>query len=263
MNDWIVPIAPDPDAPVCVIGLPHPGGGPNFYAPWADARGVEILAVQPPGREARTAELPITDLPRLVRQTANAIAGICERRPTALFGHSGGGRYAFEVCRALERANRGPALLCPSGISAPDHPYWTSTAEKLLTDPVTAYLMLGGEALPGQIEHDQATVDSFISLIRADARLYTGLGIQPPVPLRCAVAAFAGDDDAIADPEDMAGWQQWAAGPEAFTPHRYPGDHFYIRHHFQEVLDDLLTDLTSTASPVTRTGQQTALSHSQ
>ncbi|MFG3252554.1 thioesterase II family protein [Streptomyces sp. NPDC048172] len=248
MSDWIVPIAPNPDAPLCVVGLPHPGGGPAFYQPWADATGVEVLAVQPPGREARAAELPVTDLSRLVRQTANALAGICGSRPTALFGHSAGGRYAFEVCRALERARRGPALLCPSGIGAPDHPYWVGTAEDLLADPVTAYLKLGGEALPGQIEQDRATLDSFISLIRTDARLYTGLGLRPPVPLRCAVAAFAGDGDAIAAPDDMAGWRAWAPGPDSFSLHNYPGDHFYIRHHFPAVLDDVLAELKRSAA---------------
>ncbi|HZF89924.1 thioesterase II family protein [Streptomyces sp.] len=249
MTDWIVPIAPAPDAPLCVIALPHPGGGPGFYQSWAGADGVEVLAVQPPGREARAAELPITDLRRLVRQTAHEIAGLCESRPTALIGHSGGARYAFELTRALERANRGPALLGVSGVSAPDHPYWTGTAERLIADPVTAYLRNGGgAAIPEQVKQDRGMLESFNALIRADARLYTGLGIQKPVRLRCPIAAFAGDEDPLADPKDMAGWQEWAVSPEAFTLHEYPGDHFYIRHHFPAVLADLLTDLAHAAS---------------
>lgn len=243
MSDWIVPIAAAPDAPACLVCLPHAGGGPSFFKPWAGVDDVEILAVQPPGRESRAAELLITDLPRLIRQTANVLAGICERRPTALFGHSSGARYAFEVCRALERANRGPALLCISGISPPDHSYWTVTTQKLLADPVTAYLKLGADAVPGQVEGDPAMVETFTTLIRTESRLYAGLGTEQPVPLRCPVTTFAAEDDAIADPQDMAGWRAWSATPDEFTMHRYPGDHFYIRQQFPAVLDDLLLDL--------------------
>ncbi|MFI5793627.1 thioesterase II family protein [Streptomyces sp. NPDC051677] len=203
---------------------------PGFYQSWADAEGVEVLAVQPPGREARAAELPITDLRRLVRQTANEIAGICESRPTALIGHPGGARYAFELSRALERANRGPALLGVCGVSAPDQPSPVLDRDRRADDRRPRRRML----------------ESFNALIRADARLYTGLGIQEPVRLRCAIAAFAGDHDPLAEPKEMAGWHAWATAPEAFTLHEYPGDNFFIRHRFQAMLDDLLTALART-----------------
>jgi medium-chain acyl-[acyl-carrier-protein] hydrolase len=247
MSDWIVRLSPAASAPVRIVCLPHPGGGAGFFRPWASVGGdhvdAEVLAVQPPGHESRADELPITDLRRLVRLTAGELAAVDDGRPMALFGHSGGGIYALEVCRALERAGRGPILLCVSAIPPPDHTHWSGTAETLLADPETAYRRLGSGAIPGEVENDPALMAAYIALIRADARLYTGLGMRPAVRVKCPISAFSGEDDAIATPDTMRGWRAWAAADSAFILHRYPGDHFYIREQFSAVLADLHHDL--------------------
>ncbi|MEV0373759.1 alpha/beta fold hydrolase [Streptomyces sp. NPDC050636] len=256
-NEWIVPLHPDPSAPVRIVCFPHTGGTATFYRPWAkgpDGPGTaEVIAIQPPGRESRANEPAITDLQRLTRLTAMQLTATGDKRPTILFGHSGGSIYAFEVCRALAHAGVPPMLLAVSAMAPPDHPYWDTTVETLLADPAGAYRKLGGDgAIPGELEGDTEAMATFRSLINADARLLTGIGMRPVNRLPCPISAFAAEDDAIAAPRAMQGWQAWTGGP--FALHRYPGDHFYIRQQFPAVLADLLHDFTTQTRAIRRGG---------
>ncbi|MFJ8165539.1 thioesterase II family protein [Streptomyces sp. NPDC096136] len=244
MNDWLVNIAPAPQAPLRVVVFPHAGGQPSFYAralgtpyrPKAD-----VWAVQPPGRGSRTREQPISDLTRLTRMTARTLAATQDDRPTAFFGHSSGGIYAFETARALARAGRPPRRLGISAIPAPDHPYWEDTLPALLANPDEAYRRLGAGAIPGELDHDQQAMTAFIRLIRADARLYQALGRRPPTAMEQPVSTFAATADLIAPPTEMLGWHNWTSA--TCTAHHYEGDHFYIAKQLRTVIEDLANDI--------------------
>ncbi|MFE6157932.1 thioesterase II family protein [Streptomyces sp. NPDC056486] len=248
MTDWLVNIAPAPQAPFRVVVFPHAGGQASFYARalgTPDRPRADVWVVQPPGRGSRTHEQPVSDLIRLTRMTARELAATRDDRPTAFLGHSSGGVYAFEAARALTRAGRPPHRLGVSAIPAPDHAYWQDTLPALLADPDEAYRRLGAGAIPGELDHDQEAMAAFTRLIRADARLYQGLGRRPPEELAQPVSAFAATADLIAPPEEMQGWRNWTAA--TCTAHRYDGDHFYISEQLHTVVDDLVDDLEHTS----------------
>src|SRR4051794_36920377 len=106
-SPWFVVPTPRPDARRRLFCLPHAGGGAAAFRRWADgmAAAVEVVAVQPPGRETRFREPPFTDWRSLVVSLADALPA---DRPFALFGHSLGALLAFELARELRRRGGPP-----------------------------------------------------------------------------------------------------------------------------------------------------------
>src|SRR3546814_15485806 len=59
---WFVRARPRPAAELRLFCFPHAGGAASSYFAWAGAlEAVDVLAVQPPGREGRLAYPPIAD----------------------------------------------------------------------------------------------------------------------------------------------------------------------------------------------------------
>ncbi|MEK8174897.1 thioesterase domain-containing protein [Streptomyces sp. M19] len=55
---------------------------------------------------------------------------------------------------------------------------------------------------------------------------------RPPLPV--PVTVLNGRDDAMVDPERVAGWAELSTGPVEFE--EFPGDHFYLRDGADAVL---------------------------
>ncbi|MEU4341859.1 thioesterase domain-containing protein [Nocardia sp. NPDC023852] len=49
--------------------------------------------------------------------------------------------------------------------------------------------------------------------------------------------SFTGDDDPLCKPEHLEAWGKQATGSVA--THVYPGDHFYLRNHLAELIEQL------------------------
>src|SRR5579875_253025 len=118
---WCRRYRPAANAAARLVCLPHAGGSAPFFLPVSAAlspAGVDVLAIQYPGRQDRRAEPPIGDMAVL----ADRLYGVLRRQPempTTLFGHSMGAILGFEVARRLEAAGRGPVHLFVSGRRGP------------------------------------------------------------------------------------------------------------------------------------------------
>src|SRR5205807_10519084 len=71
----IVPLRRTQDTRVRLFCFPHAGAGASTFRAWSRTlpAGVDVLAIQAPGREARLAEAPFRDLPPLVTEVAGAL----------------------------------------------------------------------------------------------------------------------------------------------------------------------------------------------
>src|SRR5688500_6938436 len=121
MNGWAIYPSRNPNARLRLFCFPYAGGGATIYSTWA--RGlppeVQVVAVQPTGREGRLAETPYSDLGQLVEAMHRELRPHLDK-PFAFFGHSNGGLMAFELARALRRAGGPmPLHLFASGRPAP------------------------------------------------------------------------------------------------------------------------------------------------
>lgn len=99
-DSWLIPLTES--GTLLLYLLPAAGAGARTYRTWRDAapNGLEVVAVQPPGREERFGEAPYTDVTPLADQVASQILG-ADDRPFGLFGHSAGGVVAHEVAKRI------------------------------------------------------------------------------------------------------------------------------------------------------------------
>ena len=85
-----------------LICFPPAGIGAAIFRNWASELlgGLEVCAVQLPGRTIRLGEPAMTSIPRLVKAITDAVAKLPERK-FVFFGHSMGAVLASEVARRL------------------------------------------------------------------------------------------------------------------------------------------------------------------
>src|SRR5436305_687475 len=95
---WIRRYHPAPAAAVRLVCFPHAGGSASYFHP-VSARfspGVDVEALQYPGRQDRRAEPCVTDLNELADVVTTEIRAL-DPLPTVYFGHSMGAALAFET----------------------------------------------------------------------------------------------------------------------------------------------------------------------
>jgi surfactin synthase thioesterase subunit/glycosyltransferase involved in cell wall biosynthesis len=211
--------------------FPHAGGGAAAFAGWQG-----VCPVRLPGRESRLAEAPFERMGPLVDALAAAIGPYLDR-PFAFFGHSMGAAVAFELTRALRRRGlASPAVLLVSSARAPQYrrnhvPPPDPPDEELLAE------LRGLEGTPPELLADAAALRAMLPALRADAALYRHYVYTEEAPLACSIRAYGGSGDPHITAEHLEGWGEQTAG--SFAVRFFPGGHFYLRTHHQEILREL------------------------
>lgn len=244
MNWFVVP-RPQPHAAARLFCLPYAGAGASAYRRWPAAVGadIEVVAVQPPGRENRVAEDAAFDLAVL----ADAVAGqvTADDRPYALYGHSLGGWDAYEITRHLHRTGRRlPVKLYTGGCRAPHIPVTgTFAGLSTLDDDALVERVAEGGGLHPAILAEPELLELILPALRADfTRLdrYTHDGGDPlPVP----IVAYAARADAAVTRADIEPWDRHTTA--GFAVHDVDGDHFFLLDDNSRVTDLLVKDLLS------------------
>ena len=238
-SKWFVRYAPRPDAAVIVYCLPHAGGAASAFRTWHAAlpEWIDLAAVRLPGRESRIAEPPAFT----AEQVAQEVVADSGGRPFAVFGHSMGGRLAFEIGRLLA----GPEPLRHLAISGIGHPAVLppppGISESSDADLAAWLTELGG--VPSWALDDEQYRDLLLRTVRADCAWLESRVYTAAAPLACGLSVFAGADDAAAPPAATAAWARETAG--RFTVRRYPGGHFYLDERSSAMLGDLAEDLAA------------------
>jgi len=221
-----------------IVCFPHAGGGASFFRPWHDClppdAGVELLAVQYPGREERSKHPPIDDMDRLADGIAGALAG-CLDEPLVLFGHSMGAAVAYEVAlRIGARTRHRLRGLILSAQPGPRHfvpgSFHQQTDEALWNDTLSFF-----NGVAGALQGSQALRRLMVPILRNDYRLIETYRPRPGATVDCPVVVCLGDSDPHLTIEAARGWQDVAGG--TFDLRVFPGgDHFYLKAHRQELV---------------------------
>jgi medium-chain acyl-[acyl-carrier-protein] hydrolase len=233
---WIVRPRRRPDAALRLLCFPYAGGGATAFRTWPDElpAGVELLAIEPPGRETRAKEPLVHQLASYVTQLADAIGPQLDA-PFAIFGHSLGALVGFAFARELRRRGLpAPVQLFMSGRRAPQ--IEDVQGIHALPDPeFTAWLRrLGG--IPDAVFQEPELLAYFFPILRADLEVNAAT-IAAGEPLDCPITAMRGVADDRVTAEQLDGWQ--AQTRAAFDREVFPGGHFFIQTARPAVLGSL------------------------
>lgn len=190
--------------------------------------------MQLPGREGRIGESPYANIPTLARELVNALSGLVNELPFALFGHSNGALIAFEV--ALELRRRGfptPIHLFVSASRAPHVPCRRPLIARLPeAEFIQEVLQLNGS--PSEVFEDREFTKLILPALRADFAMNENYERSPSGALACPVTALLGAQDDRLAPKDIAEWSVYTSS--SFDSVVIDGDHFFLRSHPQKVV---------------------------
>jgi surfactin synthase thioesterase subunit len=240
-DDWVRRFHPGASEAIRLICLPHAGGSAPFFFPVSAALspGVEVLAVQYPGRQDRRREPLIDDLAVLSDAVLEAVLPSTDR-PFALFGHSMGATVAFELAAKLEAAGRPLQRLFVSGRRAPSR-HRDEQVHKLDDAGLIADLrQLSGTDT--RVFGQEEVLRMVLPAIRNDYKAAETYTYRERPPLTCPVTVLVGDADPKVSVDEARDWQRHTTGP--CDVRVFAGGHFYLIDHAGEVIKIISDQLT-------------------
>ena len=236
-DQWIRCYHPSPHSGARLICFPHAGGSANYYFPLSQslAPGIEVLAVQYPGRQDRRQEKLIDHVTELADSVFEALKPWLDG-PAAFFGHSMGATVAFEVARRFQEwAGRPPLRLLVSGRGAPSCDQNEAVHLRDNAGIVAELRRLGGTTQP--FLDDEEWLDMILPAVRSDYKAIETYVYAPGPPLNCPITALTGDADPRVTIADVFAWAEHCTGNFEFRT--FPGGHFYLQDRLPDVAETI------------------------
>jgi surfactin synthase thioesterase subunit len=230
---WFRRYRPTRTATARLVCFPHAGGSAPFFLPVAAALspGVDVVAVQYPGRQDRRAERPIDEIAVL----ADRIHEILKRQPEmplTLFGHSMGAILGFEVARRLDADGHSPARLFASGRRGPST-YRNETVHLRDDAGILAELRnLNGTA--SSVLGDDELMRAALPSLRADYHAAETYICDPEVVVSCPITVLTGDEDPKTTLDEANVWAKHTSG--SFDLQVFNGGHFFLTDYAEEII---------------------------
>lgn len=250
VSRWFTTPRPQPGARWRLLCLPHAGAGASAYFPWGAALqpvGIEVRAVQYPGRESRLGEAPIRDALTLAAALADQWPALSGGGACALYGHSMGALLGFEL--ALELARRGatnpPRHLFFGGRNPPHIGPKLPPIHGLPDREFLAAVAQRYGNLPAELLADAEMCALITPILRADFGLvdeyrWSGDRGTATVPL----TIFGGTQDPWTSATELAEWDRHTrAGTRV---NLIAGDHFFHQKARGDVLAVVQAALAAT-----------------
>ena len=239
-TSWIVR-QPRPAAGLRLFCFPYSGGGAGAYRGWSTALpSIEVCAFQPPGRETRLREPPLTTFGPLVDAYLREIL-LRDDRPFAFYGHSLGAFVAFEVTRALRRRGSPlPQHLFAGAAVAPQLHAVAAPAHRGPDSGLIAKLRRYG-GTPEAVLAEPELMALLLPAFRADLTLFETYRAADEPPLDVPITAFGGLADDNARQLEIEGWR--AQTSRGFALRMFPGGHLFLQPARAALLAAMLADL--------------------
>lgn len=230
-----------------LVCLPHAGGSWLAFVDWPDLlpQGVELIAVQYPGRQDRLSESCLQNMDEMADQLTERLAPLCDL-PMSLFGHSMGSAVSYEVARRLERDNGTPLRRIFVSARTTPHRQGGEPNHRLPdADLIEAIRALG--EVDSQVYRNVKLWPVILPPLRADLQLLDGHRPRAPAPLRVPITAFGGDSDHTCSVADLAAWAEATTG--SFDLQLFPGGHHYLVGNRPSVLSAIGRRIAADSHP--------------
>lgn len=219
----------------------HAGGGASAFRPWAAklSDGVELVAVQLPGRESRLDEPLLYSMERVMTPLVEALPPLLDK-PFAFFGHSTGAAICFELARVLrQRALPEPRLLIAASQNAPE--LKPAKPRHQLSDPEFIEVIRGCRGTPEVVLRSPKLLELLLPRIRADGAVYETYRYERQPPLDCRIVVLYGLEDDLVSSAGIAGWK--VETQRSFDCRGFPGGHFFVYEEEAAVVESINAEL--------------------
>jgi surfactin synthase thioesterase subunit len=246
-SPWFARYRPLAQPALRLVCFPYAGVGAAAYRPWIERlpRGVELWAVELPGRARRIAEPALSDVDTMTERLAAAVRAEIEG-PFVFFGHSMGALLAFEVCRRLLRAGaRLPRHLVVSGRRGPQLPLRREPIGGLPDDEFVRVMIERYDGIPEAVQRERELLALVLPTLRADVRALEDYRYEPGPPLPLPITALAGRHDVNVPLNDVETWREQTTA--TFALHAFDGGHFFVNTQMEAVLGLLNRDVLAGA----------------
>ena len=237
-NPWLAFTKPRPHARVRLFCFPFAGGAASAYRTWNRdlPDSIDVCPVQLPGRETRMREPLLRDMPSLVAALAEGLKQY-DDLPYAIFGHSMGARIGFELARHWRRSGRGEPRHFFASAARPPSRGAGKTIRHLLSDALLTEQIRQIGGTHELVLQDQALMQIFLPILRADFMLHETYRYLPDEPLTCGLTVLAGEHDEEVSLAELQFWRQETLGE--FTCRSIPAGHLFLQTGQPHVLQTI------------------------
>ena len=238
-QNWVIRAEPRPSAKLRLFCFPYAGVGTSAFRGWAEAadRDIEVCTVQLPGRENRLRERPFASMAELLPHLSKVLSELLDR-PYLLYGHSLGGRLAFQVARTFRDARLAAPLHLFVGASpAPQVPWLHSLTHGLTEDDFLREIQRRYGGMPAQIMDDPELRALVVPALRADVTMMETYQYQPGPPFDFGITAFTGNRDPVVKRPSVDEWRHQTTS--IFHCQELDGDHFFTQSARPQLLETI------------------------
>jgi medium-chain acyl-[acyl-carrier-protein] hydrolase len=242
LSPWIKIFNPRSRICLRLFCFPYCGGGASFYKSWADFAppGIEICAIQLPGRENRFFENLIDNMDVVSLSLVKGIIPLLDQ-PFVFFGHSMGALLSFELAHKLNILGFStPLHLFVSGRQAPNIPV-TPPYRHTMSDVELIKELSNFNGTPEAILSEPDLLNIFMPILRADFSIVETYTYRHTDALDCPITAFGGLHDTTVPIDQLSFWKEITRGPFRIKP--FPGNHFYLKDFSSAILKEIFYDL--------------------
>lgn len=219
--------------------FPYAGVGASAYRLWASGLpgGLEICAVQLPGRESRLREPALRRIDSIVAALLPQLRPYLDM-PFAFFGHSMGAVVASELAAALASAGGPiPRHLFVSGRRAPHLSDRDSPLSGLDDATFVAEINRRYGGIPEEVMRDREILELLLPCLRSDIEALERYQPAAGSLFDCPITVLGGTEDGRATRAELEAWTAVASG--GFRLRMFAGGHFFINTRRAEVLAEI------------------------